>query len=253
MGTIRRRRSNAGGVRPVASARTAWSRSVGAAWAGATSAPPTIAAASPPPPPPPLPVAASTQVRVAMLATRGGPVATTTFRGFPWPLPPAGMKCLRLASVLSGRFHPRFRDKNRRDIGKSQSQWTPYELETPGSRPIAMHRVEAFAGLLLGSSRQAMTAAAADGPRCTPSRPAAHAGSVRQQLLRLGTHPPTSSSHCCLAVQHRHRTSPVCLLLRLPNQRRRTPPLSRKRAGERKRGRAVHGYNTGRWKRRWDC
>eukprot|EP01047_Picozoa_sp_COSAG01_P040879 COSAG01_NODE_3466_length_6056_cov_2.539198_8_plen_250_part_00 len=31
-------------------------------------------------------------------------------------------------------FHPQCRDKNRRDIGKSQSKWTAFQLETPGSR-----------------------------------------------------------------------------------------------------------------------
>jgi hypothetical protein len=35
---------------------------------------------------------------------------------------------------LPGRFHPQFRDKNRRDIGKSQSIWTDSKMETPGSR-----------------------------------------------------------------------------------------------------------------------
>jgi hypothetical protein len=34
---------------------------------------------------------------------------------------------------LSGRFHPQFRDKNRRDIGKSQSKLTDSKMETPGS------------------------------------------------------------------------------------------------------------------------
>jgi hypothetical protein len=35
--------------------------------------------------------------------------------------------------ALPRRCHPQFRDKNRRDIGKSQSQWTVYEMQTPGS------------------------------------------------------------------------------------------------------------------------
>jgi hypothetical protein len=37
------------------------------------------------------------------------------------------------APALSGRFHPQFRDRNRRDIGKSQSIWTNSKMETPGS------------------------------------------------------------------------------------------------------------------------
>jgi hypothetical protein len=34
---------------------------------------------------------------------------------------------------LPGRFHPQLRDKNRRDIGKSQSKLTASKMETPGS------------------------------------------------------------------------------------------------------------------------
>jgi hypothetical protein len=34
---------------------------------------------------------------------------------------------------LPARFHPQFRDKNRRDIGKSQSKWTASKMETPRS------------------------------------------------------------------------------------------------------------------------
>jgi hypothetical protein len=37
---------------------------------------------------------------------------------------------------LSGRFHPYFRDQNRRDIGKYQSKWTNSKMETPGSRAL---------------------------------------------------------------------------------------------------------------------
>jgi hypothetical protein len=40
-------------------------------------------------------------------------------------------------SSLPGRFHPQFRDKNRRDVGKSQSKWTASKTETPGSHPLA--------------------------------------------------------------------------------------------------------------------
>eukprot|EP01047_Picozoa_sp_COSAG01_P069361 COSAG01_NODE_10245_length_2211_cov_2.952178_2_plen_104_part_00 len=35
--------------------------------------------------------------------------------------------------ALPGRFRPQFRDKNRRDIGKSQSIWTDSKMETAGS------------------------------------------------------------------------------------------------------------------------
>jgi hypothetical protein len=39
---------------------------------------------------------------------------------------------------LARRFHPQFRDKNRRDIGKSQSMWTDSKMETAGS--LALRR-----------------------------------------------------------------------------------------------------------------
>eukprot|EP01047_Picozoa_sp_COSAG01_P030642 COSAG01_NODE_2142_length_8319_cov_19.391653_8_plen_252_part_00 len=35
--------------------------------------------------------------------------------------------------VLPGCFHPQFRVKSRRDIGKSQPKWTASNMETPGS------------------------------------------------------------------------------------------------------------------------
>eukprot|EP01047_Picozoa_sp_COSAG01_P021286 COSAG01_NODE_1232_length_11111_cov_24.710770_1_plen_242_part_10 len=40
--------------------------------------------------------------------------------------------------LLPGRFHPQylFLDKNRRDIGKSQSKCTAYKVETPGSQRV---------------------------------------------------------------------------------------------------------------------
>jgi hypothetical protein len=37
--------------------------------------------------------------------------------------------------ALAGRFRSQFRDKNRRDIGKSQSIWTDSKSETAGSPP----------------------------------------------------------------------------------------------------------------------
>eukprot|EP01047_Picozoa_sp_COSAG01_P061265 COSAG01_NODE_7628_length_3121_cov_51.317670_2_plen_91_part_00 len=37
---------------------------------------------------------------------------------------------------LPGRFQPQFRDKNRRDIGKSQSIWTDPKMETAGSHEV---------------------------------------------------------------------------------------------------------------------
>eukprot|EP01047_Picozoa_sp_COSAG01_P020302 COSAG01_NODE_1152_length_11492_cov_12.314842_11_plen_169_part_00 len=41
-----------------------------------------------------------------------------------------------------GRCHPQFRDKNRRDIGKSQSMWTDskMKMETPGAPPPPRRR-----------------------------------------------------------------------------------------------------------------
>jgi hypothetical protein len=41
--------------------------------------------------------------------------------------------CLEPLGVhdLPRRFHSIFRDKNRRDIGKSQSKWTAHKMETP--------------------------------------------------------------------------------------------------------------------------
>jgi hypothetical protein len=55
------------------------------------------------------------------------------------------------AQYLPGRFHPQFRDKNRRDIGKSQSIWTDSKMETAGSPPAHGHadRVEPVGGHLL--------------------------------------------------------------------------------------------------------
>jgi hypothetical protein len=34
---------------------------------------------------------------------------------------------------LDGRLHPQFLDTNRRGVGKSQSKWTAYTMETQGS------------------------------------------------------------------------------------------------------------------------
>eukprot|EP01047_Picozoa_sp_COSAG01_P038802 COSAG01_NODE_3166_length_6474_cov_287.238431_3_plen_82_part_00 len=41
---------------------------------------------------------------------------------------------------LPGRFRPQFRDKNRRDTGKSQSIWTDSKMETAGSRARGRRR-----------------------------------------------------------------------------------------------------------------
>jgi hypothetical protein len=38
-----------------------------------------------------------------------------------------------LGAPCPGGFHPQLRDKNGRDIGKSQSKWHACTLETPGS------------------------------------------------------------------------------------------------------------------------
>jgi hypothetical protein len=40
----------------------------------------------------------------------------------------------RTRTRLPGRFHPQFRDQNRRDIGKSQPKWTASKMDTPGSQ-----------------------------------------------------------------------------------------------------------------------
>jgi hypothetical protein len=50
------------------------------------------------------------------------------------------------APALSGRFHPQFRDRNRRDIGKSQSIWTNSKMETPSSPPWARRSLCSQAG-----------------------------------------------------------------------------------------------------------
>eukprot|EP01047_Picozoa_sp_COSAG01_P036357 COSAG01_NODE_2839_length_6992_cov_15.825040_3_plen_132_part_00 len=58
-----------------------------------------------------------------------------------------GCGCTELTrSCLSGRFHPQFRDRNRRDIGKSQSIWTNSKMETPSSPPWARRSLCSQAG-----------------------------------------------------------------------------------------------------------
>jgi hypothetical protein len=44
---------------------------------------------------------------------------------------------------LPGRFYPQFLDKNRCDIGKSQSISTDSKMETPGSHPMPRQEVGA--------------------------------------------------------------------------------------------------------------
>eukprot|EP01047_Picozoa_sp_COSAG01_P041465 COSAG01_NODE_3559_length_5935_cov_2.330535_7_plen_115_part_00 len=46
-------------------------------------------------------------------------------------IPPRARMGTPSLSRLSGRFHPQFLDENRRDIGKSQSRWAAYTMETP--------------------------------------------------------------------------------------------------------------------------
>jgi hypothetical protein len=52
------------------------------------------------------------------------------------------LACARVKS-LPGCSHPQLRDKNRGDIGKSQSKWTACKMETPGSRlpPLEVRRL----------------------------------------------------------------------------------------------------------------
>jgi hypothetical protein len=45
--------------------------------------------------------------------------------------PQQGVRGLEIAGGLAQRFLSIFRDKNRRDIGKSQSKWTARKMETP--------------------------------------------------------------------------------------------------------------------------
>jgi hypothetical protein len=47
--------------------------------------------------------------------------------------PPACRAAATGPTPLPGRFHPQFREQNRRDIGKSQPEWTMSKMETPGS------------------------------------------------------------------------------------------------------------------------
>jgi hypothetical protein len=47
----------------------------------------------------------------------------------------------RQTPILARRFHPQFRDKNRRDIGKSQSVWTDSKMETARSQLVELRRV----------------------------------------------------------------------------------------------------------------
>ena len=58
----------------------------------------------------------------------------------------------RRALDLARRFHPQFRDKNRRDIGKSQSVWTDFKMETARSQH-ALRRATPCTGRWWGSSR----------------------------------------------------------------------------------------------------
>jgi hypothetical protein len=63
------------------------------------------------------------------------------------------------SAACPGRFHPQFRDKNRRDIGKSQSIWTDPKMET--ARLTFTSRLAALsAGLSAGGAARARTSAA---------------------------------------------------------------------------------------------
>jgi hypothetical protein len=95
----------------------------------------------------------------------------------PWPLtvsaaedggsPPAPPRHL-----LARRFHPQFRDKNRRDIGKSQSTWTDSKIETARSPSSSRRRRAICASAAYMSSPV--------GP-CSPEPPVAAAVTTWQQ------------------------------------------------------------------------
>jgi hypothetical protein len=61
---------------------------------------------------------------------------------------------LRLRAHLPGRFHPEFRDKNRRGIGESQPKWAAYKMETPGSRRAHAQPTRASCGSRGRSARR---------------------------------------------------------------------------------------------------
>jgi hypothetical protein len=88
------------------------------------------------------------------------------------------------SASLSGRFHPQFRDKNRRDIGKSQSVWTDPKMETPSSREVAQ-RVRQR---VLGAPREPQPELAQLRVRGRGRRPAGRVW-VAQLQLREGQQP----------------------------------------------------------------
>eukprot|EP01047_Picozoa_sp_COSAG01_P006586 COSAG01_NODE_240_length_20656_cov_53.398259_24_plen_132_part_00 len=61
-------------------------------------------------------------------------MAKAAFAGTWQAVPSAALPVARpaLTFTLHGRFHPQFRDQNRRDIAKSQCKWTAQQMETPG-------------------------------------------------------------------------------------------------------------------------
>jgi hypothetical protein len=79
----------------------------------------------------------------ASIGTCNAPRRASSAQRRPTPAPQTPAPC----SCLPGRFHPQFRDRTRRDIGKSQSIWTDSKMETPGSppqpssAPVALHIV----------------------------------------------------------------------------------------------------------------
>jgi hypothetical protein len=62
----------------------------------------------------------------------------------------ASTRAVRFCMLLPGRFRPQLLAKNRRGIGTSQSKWTAYTMETPGSREL----LERAGRLALGAALQ---------------------------------------------------------------------------------------------------
>eukprot|EP01047_Picozoa_sp_COSAG01_P031339 COSAG01_NODE_2222_length_8137_cov_49.268972_1_plen_197_part_00 len=86
-----------------------------------------------------------------------------------------------LGRVLPGRFHPQFRDKNRRDIGKSQPKWTASKMETPGSRRAGVRWEDRRGARRRRGSRWLSTS-----PRCArPRGRSSRAGRLRPNQRRV--------------------------------------------------------------------
>jgi hypothetical protein len=91
-----------------------------------------------------------------------------------------------------GRFSPQFRDKNRRDIGKSQSMWTNSKMETPGPPAHPRRRTHArtharmpSGGALPGSAHMSTLSAGAgsDPQPASAAGGAGHGGGRKEEGL----------------------------------------------------------------------